>query len=560
MRRRPGRFVIRFLFLAMTAAAGLSTNRRALASDDDIGLDAITAERIRRHVAVLASDAYGGRLPGTAGEDSTLAYLEREYRALGLEPAVNGSYRQRVPLVKRTVLPTPTMSLHRIGNAKGAVPSIAWGEDLTIGSNRLDETLALHDAELVFVGYGITAPELGWDDYAGVDMKGKVALALSADPGRVPADSNLFGGRGLTHYGLSQTKQEMAAAHGAVGVITMHDQEIVGYPYNLLTASAGRGRYDLVASGDALPKTPFGGTFRKEIVQAILTAAGHDPAVLMESAGRRGFRAVPLGIALDLEARLRIERSESYNFLGLLRGREHPDEVVAYSAHWDHVGIGVPVDGDSIYNGAIDNATGTAALLTLAKAYRSRPEPPARSVLFWATTCEEQGLLGSYHYADNPVVPLNKTVALINMDALFPFGKVGAIVVTGYGQTELEDLLVEASKPEDRVVLPDDNPEAGAYFRSDHYPMAKKGVPSIFGVGNPVDDSDSTLMARFTGYVQTGYHKPKDELTDDWDLAGIVQDVRSFYRLGAGLADGTAWPNFRATSEFRHLRDAMMRR
>jgi Zn-dependent M28 family amino/carboxypeptidase len=543
----------------MALGATITVPSPATTADSDPGLDAITAERIRGHVAVLASDAYGGRFPGTAGEDSTLAYLERHYRALRLEPVVNGSYRQEVPLVRRTVLPTPTVRLSRVnGTTDGsALPEIRWADDLLLGSNTLDETVRLSGAELVFVGYGITAPDLGWDDYAGIDLTGKVALVLSTDPGRAPEDSTLFRGRALTHFGLPSTKQEMAAAHGAAAILSMHDQEIVGYPFDILTAAAGRARYDLVPGSNAAPKPSIGGTLRKEVVQAILTAAGADPAALMAAAGRRGFRAKPLGIALDITATVTVERSVSHNLLGLLRGRERPDEVIAYSAHWDHMGIGVPVNGDSIYNGAVDNASGTAALLAIAGAFRARATPPARSVLFWATTCEEQGLLGSYHYADNPVVPLERTVALLNMDALFPFGPVDGMVVTGYGQSELEDLLVPASAAEGRVVIPDDAPEAGAFYRSDHYPLARKGVPALFAVGNPSDDSNAELMARFTSYVTTGYHKPSDELTDDWDLAGIVQDARTYYRLGITLAEGTAWPNWKPNSEFRGLRDRM---
>lgn len=533
------------------------------AAADDAGLAAITAETIRDHVAILASDAYGGRFPGTVGEDSTLAYLERRFRALGLEPIVDGSYRQKVPLVRRTVLPTPEVRLSWVGEDGGSgratLPTLRWADDLLIGSTGLDEQLTVTGAEMVFVGYGISAPELNWDDYAGIDMRGKVALVLSSDPGRAPGDTTLFGGRAVTHYSLTQTKQESAARHGAVGLLTMHDQEIVSYPFSLLTAAAGRGKLDLVAGPNALPKPALGGALRKEIVQELLRAAKLDPDELMAAAGHRGFTARPLGIALDVSARIKVERSESFNMLGLLRGGTHPDEVVVYSAHWDHVGIGVPVEGDSIYNGAVDNASGTAALLTLAKAFRALPELPARSILFWATTCEEQGLLGSYHYADNPVIPLKQTVALINMDALFPFGPVDAMVVTGYGQCELEDLLVPATAPEGRVVIPDDSPEAGAFYRSDHYPMAKKGVPVIFAVGNPKDDSNAELMGRFIDYVQTSYHRPSDELTDAWDLGGIVQDVRSYYRLGHLLATGDQWPNWRVTSEFRGSRDAMMR-
>jgi len=520
---------------------------------------AITDAALRGHVAVLASDTFRGRFPGTSGEDSTLAYLERQFKALGLAPAVNGSYRQEVPLVRRTVRPTPAIRLTRTAGAAGTgeLPAIRWGDDLSLSATVLDTALAVHGAEIVFAGYGISAPEMGWDDYQGVDCRGKVVFVLATDPGRAPPDSTLFGGRALTHYGLTATKQEMAAAHGAVGLIVMHDPDVVGFPFDILTAAVGRAKYDLAPAPGSQPRTPFAATVRKEVGLALLRAAGLDPAHEMGAAGRRGFHGRALGIAIDLAASITVERARSYNMLGVLRGRTRPDEVVAYSAHWDHMGVGVPVAGDSIYNGAVDNASGTAALLMLAGAYRDSGRPPARSVLFWATTCEEQGLLGSYWYADHPVFPLAKTVALINMDALFPFGADDQMVVTGFGQSELEDLLAKAVAPEGRTIAGDDSPETGAFYRSDHYPLAKKGVPAIFAIGE--SKADTTQRRRLMRYVTSGYHKPQDELTPDWDTAGILQDVRCYYRLGRMLADGTSWPNWRATSEFRAARDAMRR-
>lgn len=555
---------------SVSLAIAVITHALAAAAGDEPGVASITEATFRAHVAVLASDSYRGRFPGTAGEDSTLGYLEREYRALGLEPVVGGSYRQPVPLVRRTVLPTPSIRLEWLvpppgthalhvsaaGDSTGfaPLPTVRWADDVLLSSTLLTERLSVSGAEIVFVGYGITAAERGWDDYAGLDCRGKVVLALGSDPGRAPADSSLFGGRALTHYALAATKQEIAAAHGAVGILIVHDPEIDGYPFDILTAAAGRARYGLDDGPNAAPKPKFSGTLRKDVGLALLRAAGLDSQREIEAAGRRGFRGKALGIGIDLEMRLGIVRGVSYNMLGLLRGRERPDEIVAYSAHWDHLGVGVPVNGDSIYNGAVDNATGTAALLTLANAFRDSGRRPARSVLFWATTCEEQGLLGSYYYADHPVFPLANTVALINMDALFPFGPDEEMVVTGYGQSDLEDLLARAAAPEGRTVIGDEAPETGAFYRSDQYPLAKKGVPAIFAIGEP---PKGPARDRFVRYVQSGYHKPSDELTADWDTRGILQDIRCYYRLGRGLADGTAWPNWRPNNEFRALRDAM---
>jgi Zn-dependent M28 family amino/carboxypeptidase len=337
----------------------------------------------------------------------------------------------------------------------------------------------------------------------------------------------------------------------------MHDPAVDGYPFDILTAAAGQPKFGLVPDARTTPRTALTGSLRKDVTVELLRAAGLDPAAMIDSAGRRGFRGRPLGITIDVDARIEVVRAASYNLLGLLRGARRPDEAVIYSAHWDHMGVGVPVDGDSIYNGAVDNATGTAALLMLAKAFRTSGHRPARSVLFWATTCEEQGLLGSSYYADHPIVPLERTVALINMDALFPFGATDQMVVTGYGQSELDDLLRDAAVPEGRVLVPDAMPENGAFYRSDHYPLAKKGVPAIFAVGVPRDGSPGARRLR--RYVQSGYHKPQDALTPDWDTAGILQDVRCDYRLGRALADGTAWPRWRASSEFRTAREAMRR-
>ncbi len=516
-------------------------------------LDTITAADIAAHVKVLASDEYEGRMPATRGEEKTLAYITARFREYGIATPPGGSYLQDVPLVKKTIQPDAT---HLVVNAKGKETTLVLGENMSTKTGGTVESVDIKKSELVFAGFGIDAEELGWNDYAGVDVKGKTVVLLIQDP-RGAADSLYFKGRALSNYGTSLYKSETAAKHGARGVMYIHDQDAVGYPFTAIAGGAKRTIFERVRGPESAPLPEFSVTISKDLATELFASAGNDLAQLTDAASQKGFRATPLALSLSGEIATKLEYSTSHNVVGTIRGHDRPDEYVIYTAHWDHVGIGKAVDGDSIYNGAIDNATGTAALLELAQAYRSLPQAPARSIVFIATTAEEQGLLGSYHYADHPVFPLANTIGVINMDALFPFGDFNGMTVVGLGSSELENYLDAAAKEMGRTLIADPTPEYGAFFRSDHYPFAKKGVPAIFAVGGPLDDPppSAEMSARFDAYMKAGYHHPSDEYRDDWDLRGIVGDVKIYFLTGYAIANDARVPNWYATSEFRALRD-----
>ncbi len=545
------RTVVAFEVIAILASTPFSVgaSERALQR----ALDSITADDIAAHVKVLASDEFEGRMPATAGEEKTLAYLQAQFKKFGIATMPNGSYLQDVPLVKKSIRPTATKM---VVDAKGVLTPLVLGETMSAKTGGAVEHVAIERCELVFVGYGIVAEEKGWNDYAGVDMKGKVAVALITDPDGA-ADSLYFKGRALSHYGTGLQKSETAARHGARGIVFVHDQESIGYPYAVIAGNATRPAFERVRTPQSAPVPDFTLTIPKETAAEILASAGYDLATLTEQACRKGFRATPLGATLSGEISTHLDYSTSHNVIGMIKGRSRPDEYVIYTAHWDHVGIGAAVEGDSIYNGAVDNATGTAALLELAQAYRTLPKAPERSIVFIATAAEEQGLLGAYHYADQPVFPLAQTIAVINMDALFPFGEFNGMTVVGLGSSELEEYLGVAAIAEGRKLQDDSTPEYGAFFRSDHYPFVKRGVPAIFAVGGPLDEPAPSpeMLERFDAYMKAGYHHPNDEFGDDWDLRGIVGDVRIYFRTGFAIANDSRVPNWYATSEFKALRD-----
>ncbi|HEX5133438.1 MAG TPA: M28 family metallopeptidase [Candidatus Krumholzibacteria bacterium] len=528
----------------------------ALAADSprnagrDRALDSITGADMGRHVSVLASDEFGGRAPSTPGEEKTLQYITGQFREYGIrKPA--GGYLQKVPLLRKTV----SDAAITVAGRQGSI-------ELKLGDNMLAKTggdagrVVIKDSDLVFVGYGIVADELGWNDYDGVDVTGKTVVVLMNDPAGV-ADSLYFKGRALSHYGTSTFKGEVAGRMGARGVLYVHDEAVAGYPWQAVATSARQPKYQLQKGKDAAPSTEFWVTLPIATAREIFTSAGADFDQLAETARAPGFRAVEVAARVSGTIAASVERSTSHNVIGYIRGSEQPDEYVVYTAHWDHVGIGAVVDGDSIYNGAVDNATGTAALLELAQAYASLPAPPRRSVVFVAMTAEEQGLLGSYHYADHPVFPLENTVAVINMDALFPFDDWNGMTVVAMGSSELEDYMSAAAKELGRGLQADPQPEFGAFFRSDHYPFAKKGVPAIFAVGGPLDEPapPDAIMQRFTDYVTNSYHRPSDEYGSDWNLDGIAGDTKVYFLTGYAIANDDRVPNWYFDSEFRSLRD-----
>jgi Zn-dependent M28 family amino/carboxypeptidase len=502
----------------------------------------------------LSLDEFEGRAPGTPGEEKTVAYLIERFERAGLKPGNRGSWFQDVPLVEITADRIEPLTV----KARGQTTAYAFGSDWVGVSYREVPRIDLDDSELVFVGYGIVAPEKDWNDYAGVDMRGKTALILVNDPDYESQTlDGPFNGKAMTYYGRWTYKFEEAARQGAAGAIIVHDTYPASYGWATVQSSwSGPQAYARRADGGA-DQTLVNGWVQKPVAQALLNSAGRDLARLSAAAKRPGFKPVPLGVTVSTGFDNSIRRFASKNVIGVLPGSERPDEYVLHSAHWDHLGRCTPdAAGDDICNGAIDNATGTAALVALAEAH-VKAGPAARSLLFLAVTAEEAGLLGSEYYAMNPVYPLSRTVGGINMDALSLAGPARDVTVIGGGKSELDHYLEQALADLGRTATPDPSPQAGYYYRSDHFSFAKRGVP-MFYIDSGLDlieGGRAAGQAWEMAYRETGYHLPGDEYDPNWNWAGVMEDVQLFYRLGRTLADSSDWPNWYPADEFRHIRD-----
>lgn len=516
--------------------------------------EVITADELARGIRELAADSMEGRAPGTRGEERTARYLQRRFEGIGLEPGNGESWFQSVPLV--SIEPRPA------GDA--VITGVRWehrlrfGADLAATTERVVERVALDGSELVFAGYGIVAPEYGWNDYRDLDARGKTVVVLINDPGFATGDSLSFRGRAMTYYGRWSYKFEEAARQGAEGVLIVHQTEPAGYGWEV-ARTGWSGPASLLAERADVPVVAVQGWIRESAARSLLGQAGLDLDSLAALAARPGFRPVPLGLAVSLELDNEIRRYESRNVLARLPGRTHPAEHIVYMAHWDHLGMDETLD-DPIYNGALDNASGTAGLIELARAFRALRKPPERSILFLAVTAEEQGLLGSAYYAAHPVVPLERTVAAINMDGLNIWGPTHDVTVVGFGMSELEDFLAEAAAGQGRVLGPDPEPEKGYFYRSDHFEFAKLGVPALYadpGVED-VERGESWGRQQRDTYVTESYHKPADEYDPSWNLEGAAADLRLLFETGYRLAGSRAWPNWREGIEFRAVRDGMM--
>jgi hypothetical protein len=540
--------------LLLVALAACRPNGAAVRQPDPltVGLGTISAERLARDVAVLSSDPYAGRFPGSPGEARTLAYVSSALARAGVEPA-GDDFLQAVPLVGVTPRDEKTITANVGGERRDA-----RGE-LLVGVARPQVDVDLPDCPVVFAGYGIDAPEHGWNDYEGVDVAGKIVVVLGGEPPQRRPDDSRFDGPALSYHGTPKAKQEAGGRRGAVAVFTLFNAT-VGVSWDVLSKNGSETRYKLADA--AVPAAlKLTGSMRPDLLERL--AGGAEVIERWTADAATGnFRARTLaGATLSIRAGYELKPLASHNVVGVIRGRERPDEYVLYVAHWDHVGHNPKIEGDSIFNGAVDNATGTAALLSLAHAFGALPRPPARSVVFLATTAEEQGLLGAWHYVDHPVFPLRATVGVINMDALFPFGATKGMTVVGLGSSELERYIEDAARTVGRKAYGDPSPEFGAYFRSDHYPFADAGVPAVFAIGGPAQDpgaGETVDTARFEEYVTRRYHQPTDEYdAKTWDMAGIVQDVSVYFRAGYTLAQDTAFPNWRPDHAFRARRDAM---
>ena len=507
----------------------------------------------------LSRDTYGGRAPGTPGEIRTLDFLVDRFKAAGLQPGNKGSWLQDVPLVEIAGRDHSVLTVTELTSTGATQPmQFAHGSDYVAVTYRAVPQIALSDSELVFVGYGINAPERGWNDYAGIDMTGKTAVILVNDPDyETQSIEGRFNGRAMTYYGRWTYKFEEAARQGAAAALVIHDTFPAAYGWNVVESSWTGAQAYAQSDDDGMSQTLANGWVQKPVAQQILAAAGHDFETLSAAAKQQGFRPVPLGLNAGLTFANDVRRFASKNVIGVLPGSKRPDEYVLYSAHWDHLGrCKANEAGDDICNGAIDNATGTAALVALADAHR-QAGAPARSLVFLAVTAEESGLLGSEYYGANPVFPLARTVGGVNMDALSLAGPARDVTVVGGGKSQLDAYLAQVLEAEGRVATPDPTPEKGYYYRSDHFSFAKRGVPMFYVDGGEdlVEGGREAGKAWASNYTRNLYHGPDDEYDPNWDWSGALADLRIFYRLGRGLAESADWPNWYEGDEFRSVRD-----
>jgi len=517
-----------------------------------------STQRLSQHVQTLGSDAFEGRGPATAGETKTIAYLSQQFAAAGLQPGgdlVGGKrqWTQAVPLLKSEIVGAPKISIWNID----AGSDLTQGDQIAVRSPLNGQTaIHLDKVPLVFVGYGVNAPERGWDDFKGVDVKGKLLVVLINDPDFESGEGS-FGGKAMTYYGRWTYKYEEAARRGAAGVLIVHETDPASYGWNTVKNSNTNTMFDIVRQDPAATHTGFESWIQRDLAVELFRGSGFDFEQAKQAAKRKDFRPIPLRAVLNADITARSETITSHNVLGIVRGSKYPDETVIYTAHWDHLGIGQPdATGDRIYNGAIDNGTGLAQLIEQGRAFAHGPRPQ-RSVVFMAVTAEEKGLLGSEYYAANPIYPAAKTAGVINTDVLGVLGPERDFSVRGNQKFGLLDLLVEEAAKRGRRFTPDPHPETGGFFRSDHFTMAKVGVPALsFTPGQDlVKGGVAREEAWSKNYTATMYHQPADEYSPTWDFTGMAQDAELLHGVGERLANSRDWPNWSQDSEFRATRD-----
>jgi len=525
----------------------------AVANEQHTFSPEITPDDFAAHLRVISSDEYDGRKPGTLGERLTTNYIIEQFKRMGLEPGNKGEWIQSVPAVSTALIGQDTLKLDVAEG--GGQESFAVGSEMVAGTLQAKADVDLKDSDVVFVGYGVNAPESQWNDFDGVDVKGKTVVILVNDPGWNANDPKLFKGREMTYYGRWTYKFEEAARQGAAAAFIVHQTEPAAYGWNVVQSSWSTPRLDLPESEDPAPRLPVAGWLTHEAAQRLFAKAGKNFDDLAKQADVRGFKAVPLDAKASIHLQSAITHSLSNNVIGMVKGSDKPDEAVVYTAHWDHLGHDPSLKGHPIYNGAVDNGTGIAALLEIAGKFAQ--DKPKRSVIFAAVTMEESGLLGSKYYVAHPPFPLNKTVADINMDALPIGGATKDMEVVGLGQGDLEDMFADVLKADGRVVSGDSSPEKGHYFRSDHFNFAKAGVPALAAGGgiDMVVGGKAAGEAASEDYVKNHYHQPTDVYDMRWNFDGVTQNVKAFYALGEKLADSDVWPVWKDGSEFKAARE-----
>ncbi|WP_425508258.1 M28 family metallopeptidase [Tahibacter soli] len=521
---------------------------------------AIDPKLLSEEVKTLSSDAFEGRGPATAGETKTVEYLSAQFKAVGLAPGgdlKNGKreWTQAVPLARSEIQGPIKLEL----KAGGMEQLLKQGEEIAVRAAQDGSAqVSFEDVPLVFAGYGVKAPERNWDDFKGVDLKGKIAIVLINDPDFETGKGD-FGGKAMTYYGRWTYKYEEAARQGAKGLLIVHETAPASYGWATVKNSNTNTMFDIVRDKPAAAHPAFEGWIQRDFAVDLFKKSGLDFDALKKQAQTREFKPVVLKDA-TLSANYAVNREviTSHNVVGRLEGTKRPDETIVYSGHWDHLGVGAPdAKGDKIYNGAVDNATGIASLIELGRAFAKGPKPE-RSIVFLAVTAEEKGLLGSEYYSANPLYPLASTVAVLNVDALSPYGPTRNFTTSGSAKQELLDQLVETAKKWNLAYETDPKPEAGHFFRSDHFPFAKRGVPAIsYGSGDDwIDGGVEAGKKAEDAYTADRYHQPADEWEASWPFTGLVRDLQVLHAVGADLANSTRWPNWDANSEFRAARDA----
>jgi Zn-dependent M28 family amino/carboxypeptidase len=516
------------------------------------------------HARKLASDEFEGRAPGTKGEDLTVTYLVEQLHQLGLKPGnTDGTYIQKVPLVGITPVPAPL-----VVRSNTEQRELRWNDDVVAWTKHVAEMASIDNSELVFVGYGVVAPEYDWDDYKGLDVTGKTLVMLVGDP-PVPNPANaseldpkVFGGRAMTYYGRWTYKYEIAAQKGAAGALIVHETEPAGYPFSVVQSRVAE-QFDLITPDKNMGRPSIEGWITLDRARDLLGMGGQDFAALKQQAVTRDFKPVPLGVTASITINNTLRTIDSRNVIARLDGRDPvlKNEYVVYTAHWDHLGVGPAVNGDTIYNGGVDNAVGTAGVLELAHAFTRLPSPPRRSVVFLFVTAEEQGLLGSQYYSVAPIYPLAATAAVINIDGLNVFGRTSDITLIGYGASDLDDYARDAAGEQGRVVRPDPDPEKGFYYRSDHFSFAKAGVPALNpeqGVNYLGKPKEYGMKVR-ADYNDRDYHQPSDVVRDTWDLTGAAEDLEVLFAVGYRVAEADTLPQWKPGNEFRARREQMLK-
>jgi Zn-dependent M28 family amino/carboxypeptidase len=518
-------------------------------------LPPIDPDAVLAHTKELSSDRYEGRAPGTKGEELSVEYIEGQLKKLGLKPGnTDGTYIQKVPLVGITADPAP------LTFAKGAQKqTLKWKDDVVAWTKHVAPTASLDNSQLVFVGYGVVAPEFNWDDYKGVDVSGKTLVMLINDP---PVEG-AFGGKAMTYYGRWTYKYEIGAEKKAAGVLIVHETGPAGYPFDVVQSKVTE-QFDLVTPDKNMGRVNVEGWITLDRAKDLFKLAGQDFDALKQQAATREFKPIPLGVTASMTVHNKLRTIDSRNVVAKLEGSDPKltDEYVVYTAHWDHFGIGPEANGDKIYHGAKDNASGCAGLIEIARAFTKVQPPPKRSILFLSVTAEEQGLLGSQYYSVAPIYPLAKTLADINIDGLNVHGRTKDLTLVGYGASDLDDYAAAAAAEQGRVIRSDPEPEKGFYYRSDHFNFAKQGVPALDPdegvdfIGRPPEYGKQVR----DDYTEHRYHKPQDVVTPDWDLSGAREDLKVLFAVGYRVAQANKFPDWKPGNEFKAKRDAMLKK